>query len=50
MEVTPAGKGVVRCWILLDGVRVVAEDTSPGPGKPAVCRVTTSSAPGKWLR
>jgi hypothetical protein len=50
VEVTPAGKGVARCRILLDGVRVVAEGTSPGPGKPAVCRVTTSSTPEKWPR
>jgi hypothetical protein len=50
VEVTPAGDGVTSCRILLDGVRVVAEGKSPGPGKPAVCEVTTSSTPEKWPR
>lgn len=50
VEVHPAGNGTAACRILLDGVRVVAEGTSPAPGKPAVCEVTTSSTPGKWPR
>ncbi|MFI0907668.1 hypothetical protein ACH4TE_29765 [Streptomyces sioyaensis] len=50
VEVTPAGDGVASCRILLDGVRVVAQGTSPGPGKPAVCDVITSSTPEKWPR
>ncbi|MBM4791313.1 hypothetical protein HXP44_04350 [Streptomyces sioyaensis] len=50
VEVTPAGNGIASCRILLDGVRVVAQGTSPGPGKPAVCDVITSSTPEKWPR
>lgn len=50
VEVTPAGDGIASCRILLDGVRVVAKGTSPGPGKPAVCDVITSSTPEKWPR
>ncbi|MFJ8313463.1 MULTISPECIES: hypothetical protein [unclassified Streptomyces] len=50
VEVVPAADGVVSCRILLDGVRVVAEGKSPGPGKPAVCRVSTPSTPEKWPR
>lgn len=50
VEVTPAANGVVSCRILLDGVRTVAEAKSPGPGKPAVCSVVTSSTPEKWPR
>lgn len=48
VEVTPAGNGTASCRILLDGVREVASGRSPGPGKPAVCRVTTSDTQGKW--
>ncbi|MFC0842237.1 hypothetical protein ACFH04_00570 [Streptomyces noboritoensis] len=48
VEVVPGTDGVVSCRILLDGVRVVAEGTSPAPGKPAVCRVTTPTTPEKW--
>ncbi|MBD0742695.1 hypothetical protein [Streptomyces sp. CBMA152] len=50
VEVVPAADGVVSCRILLDGVRVVAEGKSPGPGTPAVCRVDTPSTPEKWPR
>jgi hypothetical protein len=50
VEVTPTGNGTVSCRILLDGVRVVATGRSPGPGKPAVCHVVTSSTPEKWPR
>ncbi|MEU9123200.1 hypothetical protein AB0C96_25605 [Streptomyces sp. NPDC048506] len=50
VEVTPTGDGVVSCRILLDGIRVVASGKSPGPGKPAVCHVITSSTPEKWPR
>ncbi|MFE4516462.1 hypothetical protein ACFRMQ_19985, partial [Kitasatospora sp. NPDC056783] len=32
VEVLPAGNTKAECRILLDGVRVVAEGTSPGPG------------------
>ncbi|WP_371648223.1 MULTISPECIES: hypothetical protein [unclassified Streptomyces] len=48
VEVVPGTDGVASCRILLDGVRVVAEGTSPAPGKPAVCRVTTPTTPEKW--
>ncbi|MCQ4041349.1 hypothetical protein ACFOSC_08250 [Streptantibioticus rubrisoli] len=48
LEVTPSGDGEVACRILLDGVRPVAEGSSPAPGKPAVCQVTTSDTPEKW--
>ncbi|KOT76804.1 hypothetical protein ADK70_38185 [Streptomyces rimosus subsp. pseudoverticillatus] len=48
LEVTPAGNGTASCRILLDGERQVASGKSPGPGKPAVCRVTTSGRSGKW--
>ncbi|MFE4971534.1 hypothetical protein ACFRAR_05380 [Kitasatospora sp. NPDC056651] len=50
VEVLPAGNAKAECRILLDGVRVVAEGTSPGPGRPAVCEVATSGTPGKWPR
>ncbi|MGW2189342.1 hypothetical protein [Streptomyces sp. NPDC001667] len=50
LEVMPTGNGTASCRILLDGIRVVAESTSPGPGKPAVCQVITSSTPEKWPR
>ncbi|MEU0374434.1 hypothetical protein ABZ070_30180 [Streptomyces sp. NPDC006283] len=50
VEVTPAENTTASCRILLDGVRVVAEGKSPAPGKPAVCKVTTSSTPEKWPR
>lgn len=50
VEVTPVGDGIASCRILLDGVRVVAEGKSPGPGKPARCHVVTSSTPEKWPR
>ncbi|WP_043265611.1 hypothetical protein [Streptomyces sp. CT34] len=48
VEVTPSGNGTASCRILLDGIRVVAAGKSPGPGKPAVCHVITSSTPEKW--
>ncbi|QHC26001.1 hypothetical protein [Streptomyces sp. GS7] len=48
VEVTPSGNGTATCRILLDGIRVVASGKSPGPGKPAVCHVITSSTPEKW--
>ncbi|WP_159393792.1 hypothetical protein [Streptomyces sp. NRRL F-5755] len=48
LEVTPAGNGTASCRLLLDGERQVASGKSPGPGKPAVCRVTTSDRSGKW--
>ncbi|MEU2793246.1 hypothetical protein [Streptomyces sp. NPDC007100] len=48
VEVTPAGNGTASCRILLDGEREVASGRSPGPGKPAVCRVTTSDTQGEW--
>ncbi|WP_229852338.1 hypothetical protein [Streptomyces albospinus] len=48
VEVTPTGDGIASCRILLDGIRVVASGKSPGPGKPAVCHVITSSTPEKW--
>ncbi|MFE5828392.1 hypothetical protein ACFQ7B_42635 [Streptomyces erythrochromogenes] len=50
VEVTPAEGTTAACRILLDGVRVVAEDRSPAPGRPAVCTVTTSSTPEEWPR
>ncbi|MGD3108985.1 hypothetical protein [Streptomyces sp. YGL11-2] len=50
VEVTPSGNGTATCRILLDGIRVVASGKSPGPGKPAVCHVITSSTPEKWPR
>ncbi|MFF4408794.1 hypothetical protein ACFY2W_14855 [Streptomyces sp. NPDC001262] len=50
VEITPTGDATASCRILLDGIRVVAEGKSPGPGKPAVCHVTTSSTPEKWPR
>ncbi|MEV5593312.1 hypothetical protein [Streptomyces sp. NPDC052496] len=48
VEVRPAGKGTASCRILLDGRRQVASGKSPGPGEPAVCRVTTSDTAQKW--
>ncbi|MFE1775585.1 hypothetical protein [Streptomyces sp. NPDC059008] len=50
VAVTPTGDGLASCRILLDGVRVVASAKSPGPGKPAVCNVVTSSTPESWPR
>ncbi|MFF4951407.1 hypothetical protein ACWC2K_20055 [Streptomyces chattanoogensis] len=50
VEVTPAGEGIASCRILLDGVRVVAQGSSPAPGRPAVCHVITSRTPEKWPR
>nr|WSX48132.1 DUF1579 domain-containing protein [Streptomyces sp. NBC_00974] len=37
MSVTPAKGSVATCKIFLDGRRLLAEGTSPAPGKPAVC-------------
>ncbi|MYT29589.1 MULTISPECIES: hypothetical protein [unclassified Streptomyces] len=48
--IEPEPGTVASCRILLDGVRVVAQGTSPAPGRPAVCQVTTSSTPEKWPR
>ncbi|MFD7662421.1 hypothetical protein [Streptomyces sp. NPDC059788] len=48
VEVTPAGNGTASCRILLDGKREVAAGRSPGPGRPAVCRVTASDTSQKW--
>ncbi|MFH8404713.1 hypothetical protein ACH4FX_08040 [Streptomyces sp. NPDC018019] len=48
LEVMPAGNGTASCRILLDGRREVAAGKSPGPGKPAVCRVTASDTSQKW--
>ncbi|OKI00200.1 hypothetical protein A6A06_23875 [Streptomyces sp. CB02923] len=48
VEVRPAGDGTASCRILLDGERQVAAGRSPGPGKPAVCRVTASDTSQKW--
>ncbi|MFJ6769475.1 hypothetical protein ACIQOV_00595 [Kitasatospora sp. NPDC091257] len=50
VEVLPVDTAKADCRILLDGVRVVAQGTSPAPGELAVCAVTTSSTPGKWSR
>lgn len=50
VEVQPEADAVATCRILLDGIRVVAEGKSSGPGRPAVCQVTTSSTPEKWPR
>ncbi|WP_030021162.1 hypothetical protein [Streptomyces monomycini] len=48
LEVRPAGNGTASCRILLDGERQVASGKSPGPGEPAVCRVTTSGTSQQW--
>lgn len=50
LEVVPDAQNTAACRILLDGIRVVATATSPAPGKPAVCRVTTPSTPEHWPR
>lgn len=50
VEISPAEGGIASCRILLDGVRVVAEGRSPGPGTPAVCHVITSKTPERWPR
>ena len=46
--VAPAGATVASSRILLDGVRMVAEGSSPAPGEPAVRAATTSGTPEKW--
>ncbi|MFI2236641.1 hypothetical protein [Streptomyces chrestomyceticus] len=48
LEVRPARNGTASCRILLDGERQVASGKSPGPGEPAVCRVTTSDTSQQW--
>ncbi|MGW6685364.1 hypothetical protein [Streptomyces sp. NPDC054961] len=37
VSVTPAKGSVATCKIFLDGRTLLAEGTSPAPGKPAVC-------------
>ncbi|MEU5896834.1 MULTISPECIES: hypothetical protein [unclassified Streptomyces] len=44
VEVVPEENATVSCRILLDETRVVAQASSPAPGRPAVCEVTA----GKW--
>ncbi|MEU7162498.1 hypothetical protein [Streptomyces chrestomyceticus] len=48
LEVVPKGNDTVSCRILLDERRVVAQASSPAPGRPAVCEVTTGERAGKW--